>query len=543
MTTSGQHPPVVTLASLYGAGGSVVGPRVAERLGVPFLDRAIPETVAKQTGLPEHAIADVDEQPRTAMERLVASLGRSSTVSGGAGGSAERLDMQERGLRAYIEEFLARASVSGGVALGRGGMVVLRSVPWALHVHLGGPREARLQQRMTLEGIDHETAERRRKVSDRTRMEYVRRAYGVDGEDPSLYHLMIDSTALDLDTCADIIVAASRARDPAPGTDLPGLRSRNAGTARHGDPGTQVPRRPLAVRAGRGWGRAADQGWQDGLPAGARQMPVPASYNDVFPDPEVHDHVGDVWYETLARVPARWAGERIVLRFGSATHRAVVWVNGRQVAEHEGGYTPFEADVTGVVEPGAENRVTVVVNNVLTWQSIPPGYVEQTPDGPRQHYFHDFFNYAGLHRPVWLYTTPGAHITDVTVVAGLAGATGTVDYRVETAGADGLQVRVMLTDADGAEAARATGGAGQLTVPDARPWRPGEGYLYDLAVELWGDGERAGGCVLAGDRHPDGRGRRRALPHQRRAVLFPRFGKHEDSRRARQGPRQRVHGP
>jgi Cytidylate kinase-like family len=49
MTTSGQHPPVVTLASLYGAGGSVVGPRVAERLGVAFLVRAIPDRVAKQT--------------------------------------------------------------------------------------------------------------------------------------------------------------------------------------------------------------------------------------------------------------------------------------------------------------------------------------------------------------------------------------------------------------------------------------------------------------------------------------------------------------
>jgi cytidylate kinase len=135
----------------------------------------------------------------------------------------ERLDMQERQLRAYIEEFLARASVSGGVALGRGGMVVLRDVPWALHVHLGGPREARLKQRMRLEGIDRETAERRLKVSDRTRIGYVRRAYGVNGEDPSLYHRMIGSTALDLDTCVDLIVTASRARArrpapiPAPG--------------------------------------------------------------------------------------------------------------------------------------------------------------------------------------------------------------------------------------------------------------------------------------------------------------------------------------
>ena len=166
---------------------------------------------------------------------------------------------------------------------------------------------------------------------------------------------------------------------------------------------------------------------------------MPASYNDIFPDPDTRDHVGDVWYETLARIPARWAGQRIVLRFGSAAHRAVVWVNGRQVAEHEGGYTPFEADITAVVGPGAENRITAAVNNVLTWQSIPPGYVEQTPDGPRQHYFHDFFNYAGLHRPVWLYTTQAAHISDLTVITGLTGSAGTVDNQVEATGAEGLQ--------------------------------------------------------------------------------------------------------
>ena len=59
------------------------------------------------------------------------------------------------------------------------------------------------------------------------------------------------------------------------------------------------------------------------------------------------------------------------------------------------------------------------MNNILTWQSIPPGYVEQTPDGPRQRFLLDFFNYAGLHRPVWLYATPRAHVRDVTVVTDL----------------------------------------------------------------------------------------------------------------------------
>jgi cytidylate kinase len=124
----------------------------------------------------------------------------------------ERLDLQERRLRGYIEEFLAGARITGGVALGRGGMVVLRSVPWALHVHLGGSRQTRLQQGMELQGIDRETAERRQEVEDRTRIGYVRRAYGVDGEDPSLYHLLLDSTMLDLDTCVELIVEASQAR-------------------------------------------------------------------------------------------------------------------------------------------------------------------------------------------------------------------------------------------------------------------------------------------------------------------------------------------
>jgi hypothetical protein len=216
--TAGRHRPLVTLAALYGSGGTVIGPRVADILGVPYLDRGIPEAVATRTGLSREAVADVDQEPRSGLDRLTASLGRLSTMGGATGGSVERLDLQERHVRAYIEEFLAAARTTGGVALGRGGMVVLRSTPWALHVFLGGPREPRILQRMRLDGIDRATAERRQAVEDRARTEYVRRAYGVDGEDPSLYHLMLDSTALDLDTCVELIVTAGRSRlqDPRP---------------------------------------------------------------------------------------------------------------------------------------------------------------------------------------------------------------------------------------------------------------------------------------------------------------------------------------
>jgi Cytidylate kinase-like family len=213
--------PVVTLAALYGAGGSVIGPRVAERLGVPFLDREIPEAVAERTGLSTDAVAVVDEAPRSPGEKLISRLGRASTISGAATSPPDDLDLQERRLRGHFEELLARAGASGGVALGRGGMVVLRAVPLALHVYLGGPREARVRQAMTIEGVDRETAERRQKAEDKVRIGYVRRAYGVDGEDPRWYHLMLDSTALDLDVCVELIVAASDARMRDPRTTPP----------------------------------------------------------------------------------------------------------------------------------------------------------------------------------------------------------------------------------------------------------------------------------------------------------------------------------
>jgi beta-glucuronidase len=256
--------------------------------------------------------------------------------------------------------------------------------------------------------------------------------------------------------------------------------------------------------------------------AGAREMPVPASYNDIYPDAALRDHVGDAWYQTEVRVPAGWAGRRIVLRFDAATHRAVVWLDNSRVAEHEGGYTPFEADVTELVRPGEEHRITVVVNNVLSWQSIPPGVVEETPDGPRQRYFHDFFNYAGLHRSVWLYATPRSYVRDVTVVTGLD---GTVAYEVEAEG--DAEVRVALRDAEDAEVARATGAAGTLTVADVHLWRPGEGYLYELAVELWGDALVDAYALPVGIRTVEVDGTRFLINGE--PFHFHGFGRHEDS--------------
>ena len=104
------------------------------------------------------------------------------------------------------------------------------------------------------------------------------------------------------------------------------------------------------------WRFAVDPGtphtlWQAPLDT-TLEAAVPASYNDLFADAAIRDHVGWVWYQRTVRVPRGWAGERVFVRLDAATHEGVVYVNDTKVAEHVGGYTPFEADITELVTAG-----------------------------------------------------------------------------------------------------------------------------------------------------------------------------------------------
>jgi beta-glucuronidase len=224
----------------------------------------------------------------------------------------------------------------------------------------------------------------------------------------------------------------------------------------------------------------AGRWWRAPLP-GAREMAVPASYNDLVTEAAERDHVGDVWYQRDVRVPATWEGRRIVLRCDAATHHGTVWAGDTQVAEHAGGYTPFEADVTGLVRCGESFRVTVRVGSELSMATIPPGVTSTSTSGRKKlRYFHDFFNYAGLHRSVWLYSTPRSYIEDLAVGTTFDPATlaGQVTYHLDVAG-DGPS-SVLLRDATGAVVAEGTGPDGVLAVAAARPWSPADPHLYRL---------------------------------------------------------------
>lgn len=228
------------------------------------------------------------------------------------------------------------------------------------------------------------------------------------------------------------------------------------------------------------------EGWMDGIP-GEEMIPVPASFQDFYTEKDIREYTGDFWYETDFFVPGEWEGREILLRFGAATHRAGVYVNGILITEHEGGFLPFCADVTTVVRYDSYNKVVVKVNNELNCTNIPCGETITLPNGKKMSkpYF-DFFNYAGLQRSVYLLALPGESVVDFDLDYAIHGKNAEVSYQIRTNGEHAVQL--ALFDAKGHCVAQKDGKEGVLYVENARLWQVRNAYLYRLRIRIM-DGE------------------------------------------------------
>ncbi len=303
---------------------------------------------------------------------------------------------------------------------------------------------------------------------------------------------------------------------------------------------------------------------------------VPASYNDQKDERAYREHYGWAYYRRSFAVPRCWQGQRVVLRFDAVTHRAKVYLDGRLVTEHQGGFLPFELDITKLVPAGSRTELVVAVDNRVSHSTLPVGnegniafFGSDNPGvpsveaakawrKPRNLPNFDFFNYAGINRPVRLYTTPKTYIRDITLVPDICGSDGTVKYEIEIreisadekggesqngakkaegqetiglsagteeAGRNNPAVHVDILDDKGKIVASADGASGQVTIPNARLWWPwpGEPYLYTAVVTC---GE---------DRYEQPFGIRTVRVEGTKFLIngkpfyFKGFGKHEDS--------------
>lgn len=222
--------------------------------------------------------------------------------------------------------------------------------------------------------------------------------------------------------------------------------------------------------------------WANGLPSPVL-MPVPSAFCDLFTDKESREYCGDFWYETDFFVPGEWNGCDVAIRFGSATHRARVFVNGVEVTSHEGGFLPFNADIAQIVRYNQYNKLAVLVNNELNEYMLPAGKTAVLSNGKKMAapYF-DFYNYAGLQRPVKLLCLPKEQVMDFTVNHRLCGGDAEVDYTVKTNGDHDCTVEVY--DAAHNKVAECTGKTGTLHITGAHLWNVHAAYLYTFVVRI-----------------------------------------------------------
>jgi beta-glucuronidase len=232
------------------------------------------------------------------------------------------------------------------------------------------------------------------------------------------------------------------------------------------DDGYALNRHPIMVGERKGYSEEYDF-------ATAPTLKVPGDWNTQ--DPTLARYEGVVWYQRDFDYQPK-AEMRAFLHVGAANYRSYVWVNGKRICDHEGGYTPFDCEVTGAVHAGS-NFVVIAVNSTRDVDGIPSVGI-------------DWFNYGGLTRDVSLVEVPKAFVDDydvhlkrgtanelegyVHVEGGTAGTSVTI--RVPEAGLSAT----VKTDANGRAAFDVKGKALEL-------WAPEHPKLYKVELEAGSD--------------------------------------------------------
>ncbi|MFE7856173.1 glycoside hydrolase family 2 protein [Streptomyces sp. NPDC057403] len=201
------------------------------------------------------------------------------------------------------------------------------------------------------------------------------------------------------------------------------------------------------------------------------------------------DFLEAVWYRRTVTVPAEWADARVLLHFGAVDHDTTVWADGREVARHRGGFTPFTADLGDVARAGEE--VTVVVRARDSRHGV------QARGKQATWYANSHCHYTrttGIWQTVWLEPVPRTvALRRPRITPDLATGSFLIELPL-SANVAGHRVRATLGDADGT-VVTAEGRADLdlcprlvLTVPDdrRRTWSPDDPHLYDLALEVLG---------------------------------------------------------
>jgi cytidylate kinase len=203
---------VITIGSAFGVRGSHIGSTLAQQLGIPFVDRAVPRTVSRELDIPIDDVLAQDNRAATGLWRLISAMAVVPDISG-TEVLAQGPAVDERKFIETTERVMRDiATKSGGVFVGRAGVVVLRDFPGALHVRLTGARDKRVEAFAATKRMSRREAGETVDANDKARLAYGKTFYRTNLADSSLYDLVIDQTRLTEAAAVDILRAAVRGR-------------------------------------------------------------------------------------------------------------------------------------------------------------------------------------------------------------------------------------------------------------------------------------------------------------------------------------------
>jgi beta-glucuronidase len=178
---------------------------------------------------------------------------------------------------------------------------------------------------------------------------------------------------------------------------------------------TLIPLSPASISLSGEWrlnvdwnGYGEKDGWAkpDTDDSGWEVVNVPHTWNTMR---KYYDYEGLAWYRRRFTVPAGAKDAHLRLRFEAVFYIAKVWLNGEYLGQHEGGYTPFEFDISNIAKPGEENLIAVRVDNRRSADRIPASF----PSG----WSYDWWNYGGIVRDVWLEVSSRAFISGQQIIS------------------------------------------------------------------------------------------------------------------------------
>lgn len=182
---------VITISRQMGSQGDELAVHVAQQLGWQLISRDLINRAAAAAGVPHMALVDIDE---LGLLNLRASA------------------QDWRAYQTHVEGLMQAWAYRGeAVIIGRGGQMALRGWPDVFHIRVIAPLEMRVTYLQQKENISAEAARARLEASAKTRARYLRRSYGVQIEDPALYHLTVNTGLLGLPQTINLVIQTSQA--------------------------------------------------------------------------------------------------------------------------------------------------------------------------------------------------------------------------------------------------------------------------------------------------------------------------------------------